>query len=140
MNANNQVDAYQSFAPALTQRQMGGALNNAMANAYAAGDPRANLKPLDRAGLSRGAGQMNQAGINAAGNMSDAIAQAYNNQLQNQVYGANAGLQGQNMQEQFGQALGGLNAQQNYASQMAALQRQQTGAGILGSLLGGLVG
>lgn len=136
----NQVNLYQPVPGGLSSDSMRSAFSNSLARAFSTGDPRANLKPLDRAGLSRGAGQMNQAGINAANNMADAIADAYGQHLQSQVYNANTGLQGQQAQEGFGQALGGLNAQQNYAQQMAALQRQQAGVGILQSLLGGLLG
>lgn len=136
----NQVNLYRPAPSGLPQNQMRAAFNNSLANAYAMGDPRANLKQLDRAGLSRGAGQMNQAGINAANSMVDAISQAYSQNLQNQAYNANVGLQGQQAQENFAQALGGLNAQQNYAQQMAALQRQQAGVGMVQSLLGGLLG
>lgn len=135
----NDVTLYTQPPAGLPQRQMGAAFNNEIARAYAMGDPRANLKELDRAGLSRGRAQMNQAGINAADKMADAIAQAYSNNLQNSAYNANVGLQGQQAQESFSQALGGLQAQQDYANQMSALQRQQMGLGMVGSILGGLL-
>lgn len=135
----NSVQLYQPAPGGLPQRQMGAAFNNDLARAYAMGDPRANMKELDRGGLSRGGGQMNQAGINAAGKMADAIAQAYSNQMQNTAYNASIGLQGQQAQEGFAQALGGLQAQQDYATQMAGLQRQQIGLGLANSILGGLL-
>lgn len=135
----NNVQVFQQPPTGLPQNQMAAALNNQLARAYSLGDPRANMKELDRAGLSRGAGQRNQAGIAAADRMVDAIAQAYGSQAQNAAYNANVGLQDQQAQEGFSQALGGLQAQQNYADQMAALQRQQMGLGMVGSILGGLL-
>lgn len=110
-------------------------MNNAMAQAYAMGDPRFNLKPYDRPGFSRGGGQYNQAGIDAAKNLSEGVAQAYSGDLQNQQFNALTGLQGAQAQEQNAQALGALQQQNNYANQMAALQRQNQIMGLLGGLL-----
>lgn len=106
-----------------------------LANAYSLGDPRYQMKQLDRAGFSRGGAQRNQAGINAAQQMSDSIAEVYSGQLQDQQARALANLQSQQGQEQFAQSLGSLQQQNNYANQMAALQRQ----GAMMNLLGGLL-
>jgi len=128
----NQVGVNQSLPKfSATQR----AFNNDYSNAMAAGDPRFNVKQYDRAGFSRGGAQMNQAGIDSANKMSQGIADAYGNQLQNNAYSAGIDLQGQQAQGQFAQALGGLNTQNAYQQQMANLQRQQTAIGLLGGLL-----
>ena len=116
------------------------AFNNQYAMALASADPRFAIKQYDRGGISRGGAQFNQAGIDAAQKFASGLADAYGNQYQNVAYNANTALQGQQSQEQFGQALGGLQQQNNYANQMAALQRQQAVMGTLTSLLGGLLG
>lgn len=81
---------------------------------------------------------MNQAGIDAAQGMSQGISDAYSQDLQNRTYNSQVALQGQQGQEQFGQALAGLQQQNSYANQMAALQRQNTMLGLLGGLYQGL--
>lgn len=96
------------------------------------------LKKYDRPGFSRAGAQMNQAGIDAAQGMSQGIADAYSQDLQNRTYNSQVALQGQQGQEQFGQALAGLQQQNSYANQMAALQRQGTMLGLLGGLYQGL--
>jgi hypothetical protein len=106
-----------------------------MANALAMGDPRMNAKQYDRAGLSRGKAQMNQAGIDGAQKMADGIAEAYNAQLQDQQSRSTANLQAQQDQEQYAQNLGALQQQNNYANQMAALQRQGSMMNLLTGLL-----
>ena len=106
-----------------------------MANALAMGDPRMNAKKYDRAGLSRGKAQMNQAGIDGAQKMADGIAEAYNAQLQDQQSRSKANLQAQQDQEQYAQNLGALQQQNNYANQMAALQRQGSMMNLLTGLL-----
>lgn len=123
----------------LSAQQMQATANNQYAQAMAAGDPRYQLKRLDRAGLSRGTGQMNQAGINAAQDMSEGIAKAYSGDLQNNQYNAGVAIQGQSGLESQAQALSALQQQNNYANQMAALQRQQAGMNLFSSLLGGLL-
>lgn len=109
--------------------------NNQYAAALAMGDPRMAAKQYDRAGLSRGRAQWNQAGIDAAQKMADGVAEAYGTQLANNVYNSNAQLQSQQANEAYGQALGGLNQQSAYANQMAALQRQGTVMNLLSGLL-----
>lgn len=106
-----------------------------MANAMAMGDPRMNAKQYDRAGLSRGKAQWNQAGIDGARKMADGIAEAYNSQLQDQQQRSTANLQAQQDQEQYAQQLGALQQQNNYANQMAALQRQGSMMNLLTGLL-----
>lgn len=96
------------------------------------------MKQYDRPGMSRGAAQRNQAGIDAAQSLASGIGEAYSRDIEGRIYDANAELQGRQGQEQFAQALGGLQQQQNYANQMAALQRQQTMLGLLGGLTQGL--
>ena len=129
------VKSNQPYPQGFTPKQMGAQFNNDYANAMASGDPRYQMKQLDRPGMSRGAGQMNQAGIKASQDVADGIAQAYGNQLQSQQYNANLGLQNQAQAEQFGQALQGLQSQASYANQMAAMQRQNALYGLIGNLI-----
>jgi hypothetical protein len=133
----NQVAINTVLPTGLPQQQMQAQFNNQMAQALAAGDPRSAIKQgkYDRPGMSRGAGVWNQAGIDAARNMADGIAQAYSGNLQNQNYNALSGLQANQSQEAQAQSLGALQQQNNYANQLAALQSQ----GQMLSLLGGLL-
>lgn len=124
---------------ALPASQTQAQFNNQYAQALAMGDPRQAVKQYDRAGVSRGAGQWNMAGIDAARSLAQGIADAYNTDLGNQTYNADLSLRGQLAQEQNAQALGGLNQQNAYANQMAALQRQQMAMNFASSLLGGLL-
>lgn len=109
---------------------------NSMAQAYAAADPRFNAKQYDRAGMSRGAGQWNQAGIDAANKLAAGVADAYGQQLQDRQFNASTGLADQQAREESSQQLGALQQQRNYANQMAALQRQGAFMNLLGGLLG----
>jgi len=131
----NQVAINTALPTGLPRQQMQAQFNNQMAQAMAAGDPRLAAKQYDRPGFSRGAGQMNQAGIDAAKGLAAGIAQAYSGNLQNQNYNALSGLQANQSQEAQAQALGALQQQNQYANQMAALQAQ----GQVLSLLGGLL-
>lgn len=119
--------------PKITGQQS--VFNNDIAKAYAAGDPRFNAKQYDRPGFSRAGAQWNQAGIDAANNMTNGVAQAYGNLLQNNSNAANMELQGYANREQFGQALSGLSQQNAYQQAMSNLTRQQQGIGLLGMLL-----
>lgn len=110
----------------------------ALAWAYASGDPRMAAKQYDRPGLSRGAAQWNQAGIDSAQRMAEGVAQAYSQNIQDQAYKSRALLEGQKSQEQSAQALAGLQQQSDYAEQMAGLQRQQMMNNLLGGLFQGL--
>ena len=128
----NQVKVNQA-PPQVTGQQS--VFNNEMAKVYASGDPRFSVKQYDRPGLSRAGAQWNQAGIDAANNMSNGIAAAYGNLLQNNANAANTALQGAANREQFGQALNGLTQQAAYQQAMSNLTRQQQGIGLLGMLL-----
>jgi hypothetical protein len=110
----------------------GASFNNDMAFALAAGDPRYQMKQLDRAGFSRGGAQRNQAGIRGAQDMVDGVAGAYQNAMQSANTDAMNALQWGTSQEQYAQALGSLQQQNAYANQMAQLQRQQALLGLLG--------
>ena len=136
----NKVFGTQSPPRGIAPRTQTASLNNQLAMAMASGDPRMAAKKYDRGGLSRGAAHMNQAGIDAAQNMTQGISDAYAQDLQNRVYNSQVALQGQQGQEQFGQALSALQQQNAYANQMAALQRQGTMFGLLGGLFDGLMG
>ena len=109
---------------------------NRLARAFASADPRHNVKARDRAGVSRGRGAWNDAGIRAAEGLSSGLSAAYGAQLGERTQDATANLQLQQGQEQYGQALGALNQQSNYADQMAALQRQGALYGLLGQVMG----
>lgn len=83
-----------------------------------------------------GVAQMNQAGIDAAANLSDGIAKAYAQDQGNAVYNSNAQLQGQQQQEAAAQQFGNFNSQQAYANQMNQIQNQQALAGMLTGMFG----
>jgi hypothetical protein len=102
-----------------------------MARAVSSADPRFNMKRYDRAGVSRGRGQMHQAGISAAQNYQQGMSDVFDQQLQLQSQNAGAALGLDLEQEQFGQALGALNSQAAHAQQMGALQRQSALMGLL---------
>ena len=135
----NSVQLNQTPPSGIPQQSINAALNNRLAVAMAMGDPRMAMKQYDRAGISRGGAQRNQAGIDAAQRLSDGVADAYSSQIQDHSYNAGLQLQGQQAQEQTAQALGGLQQQRDYSNQMAALQRQQTMLGFAGGLLRGLM-
>jgi len=132
----NRVQLNQTPPTGFTDAMKSGKFNNTMAMALASGDPRYQMKRYDRAGFSRGGAQANQAGIQGAQDVSQGIANAYRQSMDDEAYNANLALQGQVGQEQFGQALGGLQQQQAYAQQMAMLQRQQAVMGLLKGLMG----
>jgi hypothetical protein len=120
-----------------TPQQTAGAFNQRMAQAHAEADMRYNTKPLDKAGVSRGAGQAGQAGIASAQNLAKGIAEAYGQQLGDAQTNAQMQLRGNASRETLGQDVSQLAAQNQYADALAALQRQQTmGSGVLGGLLG----
>jgi|688.fasta_scaffold01588_34 hypothetical protein len=131
----NSVQMFQPLPTGIPEPTSRAQFNNAMAFALASGDPRMAAKQYDRKGFSRGAGQMNQAGIDAANSMAEGIAQAYSGNLQNQQYNALSGLQAQQAEETQAQSLGALQQQNNYANQMAALQQQNQILSLLGGLL-----
>lgn len=135
----NQVSLYHTPPAGYPNQAIASQLNNQLATAYAYGDPRFTVKQYDRPGMSRGAGQWNQAGIDSASNVVKGVSDAYSQNIQTNAYNANVGLQGQQNQEQFAQALGALQQQNAYAAQMAALQQQQAVMGMYSGLLGGLL-
>lgn len=112
---------------------------NRQATAIASGDPRYQMKKLDRAGLSRGGAQKNQAGIAGAQEMAAGIADAYGQQLQDSQYTGSAQMKQDVSRENQALALGALQQQQTYANQMAALQRQGAAMNMFSGLLGGLL-
>lgn len=135
----NQVSLNSSLPASLSAQQMRAQMNNRYAQALALGDPRQAVKQYDRPGMSRGGMHWNQAGIDAARSMSDGIAQAYANDLNNRSHNSDLLLRGQTQRETAAQDYGALQQQNNYANQMAALQRQQIGMNFATSLLGGLL-
>lgn len=130
----NNVTAYRPSAFGVPARQMQSQMNNSVANAMAMGDPRLNVKQYDRAGISRGAAQWNQAGIDAASRIADGVADAYGQDLQARQFNTNLQRQGAYDRENNALALGALNQQNAYADQLAAMQRQQVAASLLSGL------
>lgn len=128
-----------TFAPQQVPNAQG-AFNTALAQAQAAADPRFNSKAMDRNGISRGRGTMATAGIQAAQNLAEGIAKAYQIRDQDAVTNANNTLQYQTNQENFGQGLSAIAMQNDYANALAALQRNQNVLQYQGNALGGLLG
>lgn len=114
------------------------AFNNQMAAAHASADPRWNMKQLDKAGFSRGAGQNAMAGINAAQNLAQGVANAYAGNLRDAQTNAATTLGNQAASENTSLALRDLAQQQDYDEAMSGLQRQGMSQGLLNGLLGGL--
>ena len=131
----NQVTLNQAYPQGFTPRQLGAQFNNDYAAAVSAGDPRYQMKALDRAGMSRGGAQMNHSGIKASQEVADGIARAYQNNLSGQQFNANLDLENQGRAEAFSQALQGLQSQNNYANQMAGMQRQNALFGLIGNTM-----
>lgn len=128
-----------TYAPQLVPNSQG-AFNNALAQAQAAADPRFNMKSMDRSGVSRGRGTAGIAGIQAAQNLAEGVAQAYRGQAQDASTDAENTLQYQANQENFGQGVSNLAMQNDYANALAALQRNQNIMQFQGNALGGLLG
>jgi hypothetical protein len=97
------------------------------------------MKQMDRGGVSRGAGQMNAAGMQGAAKMAEGIAQAYSNRQQSQDYNNAFSMQNQQSDAAQQLALQGLLQQQQYNNQAAALQRQNSAMNFATSILGGLL-
>jgi hypothetical protein len=127
-------------ATGYTPQQTGGAFNNAMAKAHAEADPRYNMKPLDKAGTSRGAGQQYMAGISSAQNLASGIAAAYNTPVQDASTNATIDLGNRAAAEGLGLGVSAIAQQNQYANALAALQRQQAAFNLQNNLLGGLLG
>lgn len=109
-----------------------GLSSHAVANAYAAADPRHNVKEFDRPGMSRGKGAYSQAGIRAGQGFVQGISDAYSQQMQNANTLAEQELENRFNQEQYATALGGLAAQADYAQQMQQLQQMGALYGLIG--------
>jgi len=135
----NYATTTSTFAPQQVPNTQG-MFNTALANAQASADPRFNMKAMDRNGVSRGRGTMATAGIQAAQNLADGIAQAYRVPAQDASTNANNTLQYQTNQENFGQGISNIAQQNDYANAMAALQRNQNVLNFQGNALGGLLG
>ena len=137
--SNNTVNTTALLPAALAERNIQANFNNMHARAMAEGDPRQAVKQYDRAGLSRGAGLWNQAGIDAANKMAPGVASAYADRLAQDSANETMQMQGQAQREQQAQALGALQENDAYAQQLAALQRQQSSNNLVTSVLGGLL-
>ena len=135
---NYQINVPQAIG--LTPAQQRAGFNTAMADAHASADPRFNMKPLDRVGMSRGKGQAMQAGIASARNLADGVARAYGQQAQDAVANAGVELGNQRAEEGFGLNVSGIDAQNRYAAALDALQRQQMQQAFTQNILGGLLG
>lgn len=133
------MNAYANYElPQSSPQRSAAAFNQQMAQAHAGADMRYNTKPLDRAGMSRGGGQAQMAGIQSARNLSQGVAEAYGQQLQDAASSADRQLRAAAAQEGLGQSVSQLAMQNQYADALASLQRQQImGQGVLGGLLGG---
>ena len=136
---NNNVNTTALLPAALAERDIQANFNNMHARAMAEGDPRQAVKQYDRAGLSRGAGLWNQAGIDAANKMAPGVASAYADRLAHDAANETMQMRGQAQREQQAQALGALQENDAYAQQLAALQRQQSSNNLVTSVLGGLL-
>lgn len=123
----------------IPQQKINANFNNDYANAISMGDPRLQVKQMDRGGMSRGAGQMSNAGMQGAQKMAAGIAQAYGNRQTTQDYNNAYAMQNQQTDATQQQALQSLLQQQQYNNQMAAQQRQNSALNFATSILGGLL-
>lgn len=123
----------------IDQRKINANFNNNYAQAIAMGDPRQQVKQMDRGGISRGAGQMSAAGMQGAQKMADGIAQAYSTKQTAQDYNNAFAMQNQQSDATQQLALQGLLQQQQYNNQAAAQQRQNSAMNFATSILGGLL-
>ena len=121
--------------PELLPVDSGPQFANAYAQAIASSDPRYTVKQYDRGGISRGGSQAQQAGIDAAQNFTQGMADAYAKQADAAAYNAQLALADQQQRESTGQALNAFNANEAYANAMAQLQAEQVGMGMLGGLM-----
>ena len=130
----NLYSTYTQPSQPYSARQTRAAQNNAIADAQASADLRYNMKPLDRAGLSRGGAQALAAGLAAAQNLADGIARAYAIPRDDAMSNAVDSRQ----QESLGLQMQSLASQSQYADLLDRLQRQSTAQqSILGGLMGG---
>lgn len=136
MNSNVQLG--QSFATydPNARRKL---LANNLATAYSSGSPRDAMKTYDRPGLSRGAAQKNQAGIDSARAMAEGVASAYQQDDALAAQAAMSDLQQTTAQENYANQLTALQQQDAYSRQLAALNAQQQRMNFVSGLLGGLL-
>jgi len=130
------MNAYQVSQPSMksfTPRQTRGAMNEQLAQAHAEADQRYNMKPMDRAGMSRGGAQQHMAGISAAQNLAQGVARAYSQEQQDAL----ANATNSQSAETLGQDMNALAMQAQYADLLSRLQRQST---LQQNALGGLLG
>jgi hypothetical protein len=123
----------------IDQKKINSNFNNDYANAIALGDPRLQMKQMDRGGISRGAGQVSAAGMQGAQKMADGIAQAYSTKQQVEDYNNAYAMQNQQSDATQQLALQGLIQQQQYNNKAAAQQRQNSAMNFATSILGGLL-
>lgn len=135
----NNVYLTQTPTPGISPDARKKAFENNYAQAVASGDPRMAVKQYDRGGISRGKGQWQQAGADAAQKLASGVADAYGQDAQVANYNAQNALAGQQAQEQYALQLGALQQQSAYAQAMANLQRRQQSMNFASSLLGGLL-
>jgi hypothetical protein len=123
----------------IPQQRVNAAFNNDYANAISLGDPRLTMKQLDRGGMSRGAGQVSNAGMQGAQKMAQGIAEAYGAKQKAQDYNNAYAMQNQQADAEQQQSIQSLLLQQQYNNQMAAQQRQNSAMNFATSILGGLL-
>jgi hypothetical protein len=123
----------------LPPQKIRSAFNNQYADAIAQGDPRLQMKTMDRGGQSRGAGQQSHAGIMGAQKMAAGIADAYSQRQSAQDYNNAFTVQDAQADASQQQSIGALLQQQQYNTQMSALQRQNSALNFATSILGGLL-
>jgi hypothetical protein len=108
----NNIQVYKPEVPTYDYKYGPAIFNQNMAQGKAAGDQRWQEKQLDRAGLSRGGAQKQQAAIQGADATAKGIAQAYGQQTQDDSNIAGMAMQSQADQERMAQALAALQFQQ----------------------------
>ena len=135
----NYVELAQSPITGIRDSLMSAQQNARMATAQGAADTRFNQKKLDRKGISRSKGTKTQAEITGAQAAASQLADADAEQLQNQIYNANASLRDQTQREQYAQQLWGMQSDAYNADALAAIQRQNMLLNFAGGALGGLL-
>lgn len=113
-------------------QQTSAAQNNARANATVAADPRFRAKQYQRAGISSGKGQQYLGAAKGAQEYAKGMAEAGQVGMQDAYSNANLQLQDETQRNQFGMALAGLQEQNNQMNYMNALQGQQQAMGFMG--------
>jgi hypothetical protein len=134
------INVNQSAPGGYTPAQTRAAFNQAMGKAHAEADMRYNMKPLDKAGMSRAPGGQYMAGIASAQNLADGVAAAYGGTQSDAVSNAGTDLASQGARESLGLGVSAVQQQAAYAQALAALQRQQASSNFQTGILGGLLG